>query len=309
MARARNVKPAFFLHEILAGLAAWVRLLFIGLWTIADRAGRLPDRPKRIHAALFPYEPDLDIDGGLNHLAENGFIDRYQDGGGRFIQIANWAKHQRPHHQEPESEIPAPPENRTTSDATPKELRTTSEIGRSASEIRRTTSCHNPNRPQLIEAHNVGETSENLRTNTEVLRPISDSIRLQPSTFNLQPATSNSQPERADAQQPDNGLQEFLAAYPKKTKTDPAARAYVSIIGTDLEHQELMAGLSRWLNSDQWRRSLQADGGRYLPDPDKFIFERRYIEYPEPYRDTGQDDGADAVGAAMEILKREREAA
>jgi len=301
VARARNVKPAFFLHEILAGLAAWVRLLFIGLWTIADRAGRLPDRPKRIHAALFPYEPDLDIDGGLDQLAEAGFIDRYQSGGERFIQVANWAKHQRPHHQEPESEIPAPSEIRSPSEAGQNELRASSEIGRTAS-------GHNPNCLQSTKAGGVTGTSEILRTNTEVLRPISDAIRLQPSTCNLQPAISLSQPERAGAAQPGKGIQEFLAGYPKTTKTDAAARAYVSVIESDLDHTELMAGLSRWLASDQWQRSLQSDGGRFVPDPDRFIFDRRYIEHPAPHQDTA-DGGSDAVGAAMEILKRQGEAA
>jgi hypothetical protein len=109
--------------------------------------------------------------------------------------------------------------------------------------------------------------------------------------------------------QPDNGPQEFLAAYPKKVKTDAAARAYVSTIESDQEHRLLMAGLARWLASDQWRRSLDNDGGRFIPDPDKFIFDRRYTEYPEPYRDSGADGGNNAVAEALKILNREQEAA
>ena len=48
MARARNIKPGFFKNEFLAEMPCEVRLLFIGLWTLADREGRLEDRPKRI---------------------------------------------------------------------------------------------------------------------------------------------------------------------------------------------------------------------------------------------------------------------
>jgi hypothetical protein len=44
----------------------------------------------------------------LNWLRDNGFIIRYTAGGCRFIEIANFAKHQNPHKNEPESEIPAP---------------------------------------------------------------------------------------------------------------------------------------------------------------------------------------------------------
>jgi hypothetical protein len=48
MARARNIKPAFFKNEQLVELGMSTRLLFIGLWCLADREGRLEDRPKRI---------------------------------------------------------------------------------------------------------------------------------------------------------------------------------------------------------------------------------------------------------------------
>lgn len=79
-----------------------------------------------------------------------------------------------------------------------------------------------------------------------------------------------------------NRLQEFLDAYPNKTKTDAAARAYVSTITTDQEHAALMAGLARWKLSSQWVGSLEADGGRFIPGPDKFIFDRRWLEDPRP---------------------------
>jgi hypothetical protein len=107
MPRARNIKPGFFKNEVLASLDAKDRLLFIGLWTLADKAGRLEDRPKRIKAEIFPYE-EHDCEAGLAHLADYGFIIRYVADGGNFIQIPTWNKHQRPHHQEVPSEIPPP---------------------------------------------------------------------------------------------------------------------------------------------------------------------------------------------------------
>ena len=54
MARARNIKPGFFLNEELVELPFSTRLLFIGLWTLADRDGRMEDKPKRIKMSLFP---------------------------------------------------------------------------------------------------------------------------------------------------------------------------------------------------------------------------------------------------------------
>jgi hypothetical protein len=106
MARARNIKPGFFRNEVLAELPALSRLLFIGLWTLADREGRLEDRPKRIKADLFPYEEQVDVESMLTELSAKGFVIRYVVDGHRFVQIANFSKHQDPHYKEKASEIP-----------------------------------------------------------------------------------------------------------------------------------------------------------------------------------------------------------
>ena len=108
MARARNIKPGFFKNEELADLPAEVRLLFIGLWTLADREGRMEDRPKRIRAELFPFD-GFDVESMLNQLQSSGFVVRYEFGGSRFLQVVNFVKHQDPHYKEKASEIPPPP--------------------------------------------------------------------------------------------------------------------------------------------------------------------------------------------------------
>lgn len=107
MARARNIKPGFFTHDGLAELDAMTRLLFIGLWTVADRCGRMEDRPKRIKAEVMPYD-DCDVEAMLNALHSSGFIQRYTVGGVAAIQIVKWDKHQNPHIKEADSTIPAP---------------------------------------------------------------------------------------------------------------------------------------------------------------------------------------------------------
>jgi hypothetical protein len=108
MARIRSVKPEFFLNEAVAALDFEWRLLFIGLWTQADRAGRLEDRPARLKASILPYDP-VDIEVGLRRLTDAGLIIRYDSDGRAFIAIPTWEKHQQPHVRESESQIPAPP--------------------------------------------------------------------------------------------------------------------------------------------------------------------------------------------------------
>jgi hypothetical protein len=108
MARARNIKPGFFKNDLLVELDFATRLCFPGLWTIADRAGRLEDRPKKIKMEIFPAD-NVDIDGMLAALTATGFLIRYEVEGARYIQIVNWDKHQNPHHTEKGSVIPPVP--------------------------------------------------------------------------------------------------------------------------------------------------------------------------------------------------------
>ena len=107
MARSRNIKPGFFLNEELAEIEPLGRLLFAGLWTIADKEGRIEDRPKRIKIGTLPYD-NCDIDALLQVLADKGFILRYLVNDEGYIQINNWHKHQRPHIKEAPSEMPPP---------------------------------------------------------------------------------------------------------------------------------------------------------------------------------------------------------
>lgn len=106
MSRSRTIKPSFFNNDDLAECSPLARLLFIGLWTIADRAGRIEDRPKRIKAEILPFD-DCNVDDLLTELKTRGFIIRYEAEGRRCIEVLNFVKHQRPHPKEPESELPA----------------------------------------------------------------------------------------------------------------------------------------------------------------------------------------------------------
>jgi len=109
MSRIRYIKPGFFCDEDLADCSPWARLLFAGLWGIADKAGRLEDRPRRIAATVFPYDRDVDVEECLRELCDHGpMILRYEADGARYIAILGWAKHQKTHHKEAESVIPEP---------------------------------------------------------------------------------------------------------------------------------------------------------------------------------------------------------
>jgi len=94
--RIRTIKPEFFKDEYVAELSSWARLLYIGLWGLADRDGRLEDRPKRIKVEVLPYD-DQDVDALLKELAQHQqkFIIRYEVEDTKVIQIRTFSKHQR----------------------------------------------------------------------------------------------------------------------------------------------------------------------------------------------------------------------
>ena len=109
--RTRLIRPGFFLNEDLAALSPHARLLFAGLWLIADRAGRLRDQPAVIRASVFPYEV-VDADALLDELARAGFVVRYIGGSDRkCVEVVNFTWHQHPHHREPPSKLPPPPKS------------------------------------------------------------------------------------------------------------------------------------------------------------------------------------------------------
>lgn len=107
MPRARNIKPSFFLNDELAECKPLSRILFIGLWTIADRKGRLEYRPTKIKAQVLPYD-NCKVEPLVLELAKRGFVIIYEVDNKMHLQINNFELHQNPHVKEPESTILAP---------------------------------------------------------------------------------------------------------------------------------------------------------------------------------------------------------
>lgn len=105
MARKRNVHPKFFINEDIAELDPLTRLFFIGMWTLADRDGRMEDRPKKLKGEILPYD-NCDGEEMVSSIADKGFIVRYEISGKRYIQIVNWLKYQDIHPKEALSVIP-----------------------------------------------------------------------------------------------------------------------------------------------------------------------------------------------------------
>lgn len=90
MARIRTVKPEFWADEKLSPLAPIDRLVFLGLISMADDAGRLLDNEKVIDAFVFPNTSDS-ASPSVDRLAGLGRIRRgVTESGQRILQLVRW---------------------------------------------------------------------------------------------------------------------------------------------------------------------------------------------------------------------------
>lgn len=108
MPRIRTIKPEFWGDEKLSVMDPLTRLVFLGLVSMADDAGRLVDNVKQLDGQLFPSTADT-CETALEVLASASRILRYRSTSGQdLIQITNWARHQRVDHPNRHT-LPAPP--------------------------------------------------------------------------------------------------------------------------------------------------------------------------------------------------------
>jgi DnaD/phage-associated family protein len=96
--RIRSIKPQFWLDENLGSLPRDARLLYIGLWNLADDSGVFRWRSMQIKVQIFPYDSDVDagqVERWLNMLVEIGDIEKVENNGQSFGVIKSFLEHQK----------------------------------------------------------------------------------------------------------------------------------------------------------------------------------------------------------------------
>jgi len=110
MARKRMINPGIWTSEQVAGLTLRQRLLYIGLISNADDAGKLKGSAAYVKSIIFPYDsiPPSVIETDLVRIAKSALIERYKTGVNWYIRHPNWCRHQYIQKPQP-SVIPDPP--------------------------------------------------------------------------------------------------------------------------------------------------------------------------------------------------------
>lgn len=250
MARARNIKPGFFKNEDLAECTCWARLCFAGLWTLADREGRLEDRPKRIKGELFAYD-SVEVEPLLDELQAHGFILRYSDGTRGLIQILRFRKHQNPHHKEPPSALPSPQSLGLLPDGM-------------ADEPEAEPLCDGGEAPGKPGASPGLEGDECAKHGVKT-------VLIPDSGFRIPDSPRPRGKARGSPAEP-AGFVAFWEAYPRKVGKADAQRAFAKLQADAELVATLVQAVKRQRASEQWQR----DAGKFVPHPATWLNGRRW---------------------------------
>lgn len=93
MARKRMIDPNIWQSEDFSKLTTLAKLIFIGLFSLADDEGRGRCNPVYLKSTLFPYEEGIrsaDIDKTLSEISSNMSVLFYSHDGSNYYSLYNW---------------------------------------------------------------------------------------------------------------------------------------------------------------------------------------------------------------------------
>lgn len=93
MARKRMIDPNIWQSEDFSRLSTLGKLVFIGLFSLADDEGRGRCNPVYLKSTLFPYEEGIrsaDIDKTLSEISSNMSVIFYSCDGSSYYSLYNW---------------------------------------------------------------------------------------------------------------------------------------------------------------------------------------------------------------------------
>lgn len=113
MARKRMIDPNIWQSEDFSKLSTLGKLVFIGLFSLADDEGRGRCNPVYLKSTLFPYEEGIrsaDIDKTLSEISSNMSVIFYSYDGSSYYSLLSWNTFQKIDRPS-ESKIPKYDEN------------------------------------------------------------------------------------------------------------------------------------------------------------------------------------------------------
>lgn len=296
MARIRSTKPEFWTDRFLARrVSRDARMLYMGLWNIADEHARLGGDAAYIKGQLFPYDDDLTagaIDALLDALDEVGRVVRYVDNGDPYLFLPKLAKHQRLEPDKVPSKLPAPPaEVPAPMPPEPEkekpQVQASAQIGADSSKSRADESAPDAEPNALLYVTGSMEhgacSREHVPPRADVSQPpLLTLVEAEPlAPLADESATETKKRKRTPKAKtaPHPRFDEFWAAYPLKVSVADAREAFTKAVNNGADPDELIAAAGRyarhcqrtrkdrgyikqgsgWLNSERWLDDLGPD--------------------------------------------------
>lgn len=98
MARKRMIDPSIWQSEDFGRLSTLAKLVFIGLFSLADDEGRGRCNPIYLKSTLFPYEENIrsaDIEKTLSEISSNMSVILYSCDGSSYYSLLSWDTFQK----------------------------------------------------------------------------------------------------------------------------------------------------------------------------------------------------------------------
>lgn len=247
----RLLKDSICTSETIDALDWIGEVTFYRLLVNCDDYGVMDARPKILKSRLFPLKEDIISDDMiivLRQLESAGLIRTYKVGGKPFLQVTNWAEHQRV--RDSKHKYPTP------DDADEEEEPETEETS---------TDCGDSEQS----AQTRGDSRRLAATCGETLRL---AARAGAESESESESISKTSVTRTRARDTDPAFDLFWTEYPNKKAKPAAAKAWAKLKPDEGLTKQIMDGLAKWKRSDQWTR----DDGRFIPYPATWLNGRRW---------------------------------
>lgn len=293
--RIRTIKPEFFLHEGLHDLEAAtqglpVRLVYIALWCVADREGRLAYRPRALKPQILPYDETGAFPQCIDLLVQHGYLVLYTGPAGEELAyIPTFGKHQSINARESESKLPPPPSagknnGAETHASLTRESRVTSPVNHACFDsdspvehALRGERKGKEGKGTLIPPSSDGE--ESITENVLILSPIEEIAKTLPLPMDDPFETA---------------FQQFWEAYPRKISKKDAKKAFKSAQGPKYLETILSS-----LRSDVKDWEIHEREEQHIPYPATWLNATDWTDFiPLPSENAKKNKGGAEVMAA-----------
>ncbi|MEV2239485.1 hypothetical protein [Micromonospora sp. NPDC049891] len=272
------MKPEYWADQDLAEqVSRDARLLYIGLWNLADEHSRLRGDPRYIKGQLFPYDDDLTPDAIamlLGSLTLAGKVVQYRTPAGTFIYLPKLANHQRLEPDKVPTKLPGPDDESSVLLKPQSENDTVSSARRSDEFAR-----HLDESSLLYGTGSMEHVSPSSATPTDednaALFATPDPEHTEPQP-DLTPSSAPKKSWTNEQIDTDPHWVAFWEAYPRKTDKGHARKAWLKALRNGATPEGLTHAALQFRNHPKTPRDI-----KYVPHPTTWLNGERFNDFLE----------------------------